>query len=245
MKNTEQDIIFSNKQSQIKDFAFDAQVVEVFPDMISRSVPGYNTIIDTIGRLSQKYVTDNSNIYDLGCSLGAATLAMRKGISASGCQIIGVDNSPAMVERCKMHVNAFKGQTPVEIIEANIQDVALSNASMIVLNFTLQFIEREQRQALMDKIARALKPGGILVLSEKLTSADNTCNEMLIDLHHDFKRANGYSELEISQKRTALENVMLTDTLDVHYTRLTQAGFNHTTPWFQCFNFFSLIAIKA
>lgn len=245
MANSEQDLIFSNKQSQIKDFTFDAQVVEVFPDMISRSVPGYNTIIDTIGRLSQKYVSDNSNVYDLGCSLGAATLAMKKAISAQNCQIIGVDNSPAMVERCKMHVDAFKGETPVNIIEGNIQDVAIENASMVVLNFTLQFIEREQRQALMDKIAKGLKPGGILLLSEKLTAPDPQCNELLIDLHHDFKRANGYSELEISQKRTALENVMLTDSIDEHNQRLTQAGFNHITPWFQCFNFFSLIAIKA
>ena len=140
MQESDTDLIFSNKQSKIKDFAFDAQVVEVFPDMISRSVPGYSTIIDTIGRLSQRYVTDNSQVYDLGCSLGAATLAMRKAITAKNCKIIGIDSSIAMVERCKMHVNAFKGDTPVEIIEGNILDIEIENASMVVLNFTLQFI---------------------------------------------------------------------------------------------------------
>ena len=244
MKTSDTDLIFSNKQSKIKDFAFDAQVVEVFPDMISRSVPGYSTIIDTIGRLSQRYVTDNSQVYDLGCSLGAATLAMRKGIRAQKCKIIGIDSSSAMVERCKMHVNAFKGETPVEIIEANILDIEIKNASMVVLNFTLQFIAPEQRQLLLNKIAQGLNPGGLLLLSEKIAHTDNVCNELLIDLHHDFKRANGYSELEIAQKRTALENVMLTDNLDTHLKRLKLAGFNHNAPWFQCFNFFSLIAIK-
>lgn len=244
MQPSDTDLIFSNKQSQIKDFTFDAQVVEVFPDMISRSVPGYNTIIDTIGRLSQRYVTDNTNIYDLGCSLGAATLAMRKGIQAKDCKIIGVDNSPAMVERCQMHVNAFKGETPVEIIEGNIQDITIENASMVVLNFTLQFIEKSHRQALINKIAQGIKPGGLLVLSEKISNSDPVNNELLIDLHHDFKRANGYSELEIAQKRTALENVMRTDSLEQHTTRLKNAGFNHVSPWFQCFNFFSLVAIK-
>jgi len=239
------DVIFSTKKNQVKDFTFDAQVVEVFPDMISRSVPGYHTIIDTIGRLSQRFVTENTNVYDLGCSLGAATLAMRQAITAKNCRLIGIDNSPAMVERCKMHVNAFKGQTPVDVIEGNMQDIAIENASMVVLNFTLQFIEPEQRQRLINKIAEGLQPGGLLLISEKISDNDAVCRELLTDLHHDFKRANGYSELEIAQKRTALENVMRIDTLEVHQQRLSQAGFTHVSPWFQCFNFFSLIAIKA
>ncbi|WP_281558253.1 carboxy-S-adenosyl-L-methionine synthase CmoA [Thalassomonas sp. RHCl1] len=244
MQKSATDLIYSNPHSQVKDFTFDAQVAEVFPDMISRSVPGYNTIIDTIGRLSQRYVTDKSNVYDLGCSLGAATLAMRRAITAEGCQIIGVDNSPAMVERCKIHIQAFKGQTPVDIRQANIQEIDIENASMVVLNFTLQFIDKSERQALISKIARGLNPGGILVLSEKITQDDSVSRELLTDLHHEFKKANGYSELEVAQKRTALENVMRTDTLETHHQRLTQAGFNHITPWFQCFNFFSLVAIK-
>ncbi|WP_206484361.1 carboxy-S-adenosyl-L-methionine synthase CmoA [Thalassotalea sp. G2M2-11] len=244
MPRSNTDVIFSNKQSKIKDFAFDAQVAEVFPDMISRSVPGYATIIDTIGQLSQHYVSEGSNVYDLGCSLGAATLAMRQAITAKQCKIIGVDNSTAMVERCQRHVNAFKGDTPVEIIEDNILNVEMNNASMAVLNFTLQFIEPDLRQTMINNVAQGLNTGGILVLSEKISSTDDVCDDLLIDLHHNFKRANGYSDLEIAQKRTALENVMRTDDLPTHISRLETAGFTHISPWFQCFNFFSLVAIK-
>ncbi len=244
MHRTDTDLIYSNPHTQVKDFAFDAQVVEVFPDMISRSVPGYNTIIDTIGRLSQRFVQKKTSIYDLGCSLGAATLAIRKGITATNCQIISVDNSPAMVDRCKMHINAFKGDTPVEVIEGNIQDIKIENASMVVLNFTLQFIDKAERQSLINSIASGINSGGILVISEKISHNNSVIDEHLIDLHHDFKRANGYSELEVAQKRTALENVMRTDSIEQHITRLTKAGFKHVSPWFQCFNFVSFIAIK-
>lgn len=244
MPTSDTDLIYSSPKAQVKDFTFDAQVVEVFPDMISRSVPGYNTIIDTIGRLSQQFVKKDTVIYDLGCSLGAATLAMRKKINVPDCKIIAVDNSSAMVERCKMHINAFKGDTEVEVIESNIQDITIKNASMVVLNFTLQFINKADRQALINSIAQGLNPGGLLVISEKISHGDSVIDEHLINLHHDFKRANGYSELEVAQKRTALENVMLTDSVEQHIKRLKTAGFSHVSPWFQCFNFISFIAIK-
>ena len=244
MNQSKPDLIYSSPQSKIKDFSFDAQVVEVFPDMIKRSVPGYSTIIETIGRLSQQYVSNNSNIYDLGCSLGAATLAMRQNIQAKNCQIIAVDNSQAMIERCQMHINAFKGETPCHIIQQDILETVIEQASMVVLNFTLQFIDTNVRQQLINNIAKGLKKGGILVLSEKINHPEQACQQLLTELHHDFKRANGYSDLEIAQKRSALEQVMKPDSLASHFERFEQAGFSHATTWFQCFNFVSMVAIK-
>jgi len=244
MNQSKPDLIYSSPRNQISDFTFDAQVVEVFPDMIKRSVPGYSTIIETIAQLSKHYVTSHSNVYDLGCSLGAATIAMRQAISAEQCQIVAVDNSSAMIERCKMHVNAFKAKTPCQIIEQDVMNTPIENASMVVLNFTLQFLEPEQRKQLLLNIFQGLNRNGILVLSEKVSHGDPSCDQLLTDLHLNFKRANGYSELEIAQKRTALEQVMRTDTLTSHINRLADVGFQHITPWFQCFNFVSMVAIK-
>ncbi|MGL4467109.1 MAG: carboxy-S-adenosyl-L-methionine synthase CmoA, partial [Plesiomonas shigelloides] len=123
--------------------------------------------------------------------------------------------------------------------------VKIENASMVVLNFTLQFLPPDDRQALLNRIYAGLRPGGALVLSEKFSFADQTIGDLLFDMHLDFKRANGYSELEISQKRSALENVMLTDSVETHKARLQQAGFEHAEVWFQCFNFGSMLAIKS
>ncbi|ESF28623.1 tRNA cmo(5)U34 methyltransferase, partial [Salmonella enterica subsp. enterica serovar Tallahassee str. 0012] len=178
-------------------------------------------------------------------SLGAATLSVRRNIRHEHCRIIAVDNSPAMIERCRRHIDAYKAPTPVEVVEGDIRDITIENASMVVLNFTLQFLEPAERQALLDKIYLGLNPGGALVLSEKFSFEDAKVGELLFNMHHDFKRANGYSELEISQKRSMLENVMLTDSVETHKARLRQAGFEHSELWFQCFNFGSLVALKA
>ncbi|EST58712.1 carboxy-S-adenosyl-L-methionine synthase CmoA [Proteus hauseri] len=243
-KSSQQDSLFATPIANLGDWRFDEKVAEVFPDMIKRSVPGYSNIISMIGMLAGRFVTPNSQVYDLGCSLGAATLSMRRNIDATGCKIIGVDNSPAMVERCQRHIDAYKADTPVEIIEGDILNIEINNASMVVLNFTLQFLAPNDRQILLNRIYQGLNPGGVLVLSEKFSFEDKEIGELLFNMHHDFKRANGYSELEISQKRSMLENVMLTDSVETHKTRLHNAGFPHTEVWFQCFNFGSLLAIK-
>ena len=238
------DTIFSAPIEKLGDFTFDEAVAEVFPDMIQRSVPGYSNIITAIGMLAQRFVTDNSNIYDLGCSRGAGILSIRRNINGKQAKIIGVDNSPAMVERCRTHINAYHSDVPVKVLCDDIRQVEIENASMVVLNFTLQFLPRADRLALLKKIHQGLNPNGILVLSEKFTFENETMNELLIDLHHTFKRANGYSELEVSQKRTALEKVMLTDSIETHKQRLQEAGFSQIELWFQCFNFGSMIAVK-
>lgn len=242
---TNQDKLFSAPIDKLGDWTFDERVAEVFPDMIQRSVPGYSNIISMIGMLAERFVQPDSKVYDLGCSLGAATLSMRRNIHVSGCEIIAVDNSPAMVERCRRHIDAFRADTPVNVIEADILDVDLKDASMVVLNFTLQFLQPADRQRLLNQVYKGMRPGAALVLSEKFSFSDADVGELLFNMHHDFKRANGYSELEISQKRSMLENVMLTDSVETHKTRLHQAGFEHAEVWFQCFNFGSLIAIKA
>jgi len=238
------DTIFSAPIDKIGDFTFDERVVEVFPDMIQRSVPGYSNIISAIGMLAERFVKPNTQVYDLGCSLGAATLSIRRHIQQEGCNIIAVDNSHAMVERCKLHVNAYRSDTPVEVIEADIRDIEISNASMVVLNFTLQFLSPEDRYSLLEKIYAGLRPGGILIVSEKFVFNNESAHELLIDLHHDFKRANGYSELEISQKRSAIENVMRPDSIELHKERFAKLGFSSFEVWFQCFNFGSMFAIK-
>ncbi|KPV97715.1 MULTISPECIES: carboxy-S-adenosyl-L-methionine synthase CmoA [Pseudoalteromonas] len=237
------DNIYANQQA-VKDFTFDERVVEVFPDMIQRSVPGYATIVSTMGKLAGQYAQNNSNLYDLGSSLGAVTLSMRRNIDKQNCQIIAVDNSAAMVERCKLHLEGFRSDVPVTVELADINEIEISNASVVALNFTLQFIPQPQRFALLEKIYQGLKPGGVLLLSEKVKGENTLVDDLLIDLHHDFKRANGYSELEISQKRSAIENVMRPETLNAHFERLSEIGFQHTQVWYQCFNFCSMIAIK-
>ena len=240
----DKDKIYSKALAQVADFHFDATVADVFTDMIERSVPGYRSIITMIETLAGHYAQPGSNLYDLGCSLGAATLSMARGLEAEDCTIVAVDNSPAMVERCRSHAKRCHTGAKVMVIEQDLAETAIENASVVVLNFTLQFFPPAERFQLLEKIQRGMRPGGVLILSEKVIFPDAHLDQLLIDIHHDFKRAHGYSDLEISQKRSALENVLIPESIPTHRERLLQAGFSSCDVWFQCFNFMSMLAVK-
>ena len=245
----DEDQIYADDEAVDEPFRFNAAVAQVFPDMLQRSIPGYAASLEAIGSLAARYVRAGTNCYDLGCSLGAATLAMRQGIRVPDCRIIAVDNAEAMVERCEKVIarddEAVGSRTPVDILQGDIRDVPIANASMVVMNYTLQFLDLAGRDALIKKIFDGLQPGGLFLLSEKVIDENQHMEDLLVDLHHEHKRRNAYSELEISRKRAALENVLVPETVAAHRERLNQAGFAHSGVWLRYFNFVSIVAIKS
>ncbi|MDZ4728398.1 MAG: carboxy-S-adenosyl-L-methionine synthase CmoA [Xanthomonadales bacterium] len=244
---SERDRLFEQPPAGMSDFVFDERVVRVFPDMINRSVPGYGLILPMLGVLARRCVRPGSHVYDLGCSLGAVSQVIRQSVTVPNVRIIAVDNSAEMLQRFEadlLDAQSAPDGPEIEMVLGDIATTPISNASFSVLNFTLQFIGREQRQDLLQRIAHGTRSGGVLVLSEKIRFSDEAEQALQTEWHHDFKRAQGYSDLEIARKRDALERVMLPDTENEHLARLQHAGWSKTVRWFQCFNFVSYLAIR-
>ena len=241
--NKKTDTVYSQQQDNIDGFEFNARVADVFENMIERSVPGYGLLLDMIAVLTEKYSQPGTNCYDLGCSLGASTLRIRQNLPQD-CTVIGIDNSAAMVERCKQNMERDHSQATVDIRLENLQETVIENASVVVMNFTLQFIPDEDRAEILKQIVGGLNKGGILILSEKVSFVDGQRQNLMTELHHEFKKHQGYSDLEIAQKRTSLENVLISNTMDEHVSRLKEAGFTTTELCVRCLNFVAFIAIK-
>ncbi|MCB1759123.1 MAG: carboxy-S-adenosyl-L-methionine synthase CmoA [Gammaproteobacteria bacterium] len=235
------DLYRDPEQLPAEDFVFDRQVARVFPDMIRRSVPGYATVVNMTGVLAGVWVQNGSNCYDLGCSLGASALSMAAAIDVPSVRILAIDNSAEMIERAR-RIPRDDDRIAIEWCCADIMEVGIVNASMVVLNYTLQFIPLHLRLELLRRIRAGMRPGAILVLSEKVRFPDATEERLQNEMHHAFKRANGYNELEISRKRSALERVLLPESIAQHRERLASAGFSRCDLWFRCFNFVSMVA---
>ena len=231
-----------NSHNDIANFCFDESVVEVFDDMVKRSVPGYDSMIQMVGLVARMYGKDNTNYYDLGSSTGAITLAISLNNNHKNNKFIAIDNSPDMVKKCQK--NLSKKIDNLEVICEDINETTIQNASIVVLNLTLQFVEVSKRAPLLKKIYDGLNPGGVLIISEKIHFDDNENQKQITQLHLDFKRANGYSELEIANKRQAIENVLISENKKTHIDRLKQCGFKETSCYFQCLNFASFLSVK-
>ena len=229
--------------SVIEAFRFDGTVADVFEDMIERSVPGYRFFLELIGILAKQYAIPGTNCYDLGCSLGASTLQLKHHVPDS-CHVIGIDNSSVMVDRCKVNLAQHHSAASSEIRLGDIREAEIENASIIVLNFTLQFLPNEERLTIFRMIANGLLPGGILLLAEKVTSKNKHHQHLMTRLHHEFKKYHGYSNLEIAQKRAALETVLISNTEDEHRERLFAVGFRQVHLCAQCLNFAAILAVK-
>jgi tRNA (cmo5U34)-methyltransferase len=234
------DNVYVDKQQHIVDFAFNKDVVAVFPDMIRRSVPGYETIIPMTGLIAARHLGDEGTAYDLGCSLGASTLAILQQSKAAKIHVVGIDNSSAMIEEARQQITDSRASFEcADLLSTPVQD-----AKVVVLNFVAQFLEPQERLALFTRLQAEMHPDGLLIVSEKVRNMDDTMQSVFDETHLNWKRANGYSDLEVSQKRQALENVMKVDTEEMQLQRFQEAGFNVAKKWFRCLNWASFLVYK-
>lgn len=237
------DTIF-NTTGDVTPFEFNDTVASVFDDMINRSVPHYRELIDFQSRLAAQFYMDNTEIYDLGCSNGNFAIALMQQMNGRPFRMTAVDNSSPMIELFMKRVGGFDSHNGITPLRADIRDVQMDNASVIIANLTLQFIPLEERDRLVNKIFRALIPGGIFLLTEKTVNSDSEMSMLQQDYYYRFKEDNGYSRIEITRKRDALENVLVPETVEAHMDRLRSAGFSAIEMYFKWFHFTSFLCRK-
>jgi len=224
-----------------KQFEFDEEVAVVFDDMLSRSVPFYDEAMKLTAHFASINVAEGDRVYDLGCSTASLLLQIERQ-SVDGVTLIGIDNSEAMLEQASKKLHAFDSK--IQLDHGDILSYDYQEAAVICSNYTLQFVRPPVRAAFVKKIYNALKPGGLFIFSEKIISKDTLLNKQMIDTYYDYKKAQGYSEYEIVQKREALENVLIPYTEEENIKMLNDAGFKHCDSIFKWVNFETFIAKK-
>ncbi|HLO81386.1 MAG TPA: carboxy-S-adenosyl-L-methionine synthase CmoA [Chitinophagaceae bacterium] len=238
------DTIFNEEIPLVPDFKFTSKVANVFDDMVTRSVPYYPEMQRMIGELAGDHYQPGTVIYDLGCSTGATLIHMDQFVPED-IAFTGVDDSESMLEKCRSKLDEYKIQRKMNLVCADLNDnVHIENASVVVLCLTLQFIRPINRLKLLRQIFNGMNKDGVLILVEKVLAEDSSFNRKFIKYYYDFKRRNNYSELEISQKREALENVLIPYKLSEDITLLKEAGFSNVDTFFKWYNFAGIIAQK-
>jgi tRNA (cmo5U34)-methyltransferase len=241
------DKLFSEPRPKASDFNFGKETTAVFDDMVDRSVPFYGEIQRMVGELVGDFVVDGSNVYDLGCATGTTLVALKPHIpeAMAGLRFVGIDNSPAMLEKAneKLTAHQFRHKFELKCEDLN-GGVEISNASVVLMVLTLQFIRPLYRNQLVESLYRGLNPNGALIIVEKVLGEDSTFNRLFIQHYYEMKKRHGYSEMEIAQKREALENVLIPYRLKENEHLLRRAGFQQVDVFFKWYNFCGVIAVK-
>jgi tRNA (cmo5U34)-methyltransferase len=238
------DHIFAEPVERTRDFAFDRRTAEVFDDMLGRSVPFYDEIQRMTGEIAADFAAPGTNLYDLGCSTGT-TLAELEPLVDPTVRFIGVDSSAEMLEKAREKLGRFPPARRRDLVRADLHELpTIENASVVILTLTLQFVRPLHRQQLIHTICEGTTEQGCLVLVEKLTEADTLFNRLFIKYYYNMKRRNGYSELEIAQKREALENVLIPYHLEENRDLVLRAGYTKFQMFFRWYNFCGMLAVK-
>jgi tRNA (cmo5U34)-methyltransferase len=239
--NSTKDRVFNTPQENIAPFEFNENVAQVFDDMISRSIPFYAEIHKLIIDMCLRHYKAQGNIVDLGCSTGTTIALLDQAFGDKNPQYVGIDLSVPMIELAKQKCSTVKN---CQFLVEDMTQYSFENAEVVILNYTLQFLKKEGRLPLLKKIYNSLPKGGVIIISEKITVPDQDFESLITDLYYDFKRRNGYSELEISQKREALENVLEPISPKEQLAMIQEAGFSKSDMLFRWYNFASYVGIK-
>lgn len=234
--------------SPVSPFTFNGPVASVFDDMADRSIPFYDVVQGLTAELVSRFVKPGSLVYDLGCSTGNTMVRLLETFlqyAIDDIQLVGIDASEDMCAKAQEKVSTFcERRRGVTVLCAELRRVELKPATAIVMNYTLHFLRPQDRAALLSHIYQALLPGGILIVSDKTLQSSTTAGRAFAEIYYDFKRSHGYSELEISQKREALENVLVPYRAEEEVDLLRSVGFESVDPFFTWCNFTSFLCIK-
>lgn len=238
------DQVFKEPMNKSTDFKFDAQVADVFNDMVTRSVPYYIEMQRMMAEIIPDYVQPNTSVYDLGCSTGTTLLSLDKLLDQS-VRFVGVDSSGEMIENAEKNFRNNGLTRQYNLIRTDLcEPFEIRNASVVVMCLTLQFIRPLYRQKMLESVYQQMNDGACLILIEKILAEDADLNRQFINYYYNLKRRNSYDEMEISQKREALENVLIPYKLSENIAMLEESGFSKTEVFFKWYNFAGIIAIK-
>lgn len=239
-----EDKVFKEEINTVADFKFGSTVANVFDDMVSRSVPYYGEMQRMISELAADYAKPGADVYDLGCATGTTLIGMNTAVPKD-IRFIGIDDSPEMLDKCQVKLIEADFSRPFELRVADLNStVEITNASVVVLCLTLQFVRPIYREKLLKSVFDGLESGGVLILVEKVLAEDSVFNREFIKHYYNYKRRNHYSDMEISQKREALENILIPYKLSENIAMLRDIGFDNCEVFFKWYNFSGLIARK-
>lgn len=228
----------------VGSWTFDAEVADVFSDMLKRSIPNYEIMRELVFDIAVRTTPADSYVVDLGCSNGESLAPLVRHLGERN-RYIGVDASEPMVAAARERFREEINKNLVEIQQLDLRvDYPKVNAGVTLSILTLQFVPINYRQLLCHKIYASTLQRGVFLLVEKVIGETDHIDNLMIRWYEEKKARSGYSSLEIAEKRKSLEGVLVPLKPSWNLQLLREAGFRKIDCFWRCMNFAGWIAVK-
>jgi len=222
---------------------FDSGVTECFEDMLRRSIPQYDVMRRAVFDLTGQYRVRDTAIVDLGASRGDGLEPMLK---EWGCynQWIAVEVSEPMLEVLRQRFSGWISNGVLQVLDTDLTETFPPvDASVVLSVLTLQFIPIECRVQLLQRAFDALRPGGAMIVVEKVLGDTAPLDDVFVALYYGFK-GESYTEDEIQRKRMSLRGVLVPLTAQWNVEMLRRVGFRQVDCFWRWMNFAGWVAVK-
>lgn len=223
----------------IKSEPFSFDTIKEFDQHIEQSIPDFGKLSEIILNLASYFLKSGSRVYDLGCSTGIMLSKLNHRYQSETFDMVGFDVSANLLG---------KYATPAPNLRFEQQDITapefqLEPCDMVLSIFTLQFLPLKERAALLEKVYGALRPGGALILAEKIYLTSGYLQDVFCFSHYDYKRES-FTASEIVSKQHDLRRIMHPQGEQLNVAMLKTAGFRSVTPFWQALLFKAWVCVK-
>jgi tRNA (cmo5U34)-methyltransferase len=226
-------------------FSFTGKTTKYFDTHISKSIPFFLESHKLISKLSTFFVSNESTVYDLGCSTGLSLRAIADHNLNKRFKIVGIDLSKDMINKAKINTNKKKyNKIKINYLCNDVLKIKLDKSDLIISNYFIQFIHPKKRQKIFDKIYNSLNYGGGFIFFEKTRGPDARFQDMFTQLYNDYKSDSGFTEKEILNKTKSIRGYLEPFTEKANIDFLKRAGFKDYTTVFKYYSFQGFLAIK-
>lgn len=243
MKNSlNKKILIDNKLTAVEgDWQFNSSVAKVFDKHVRKSIPFYDEIQKDVSRLSEWFIKDGSNYYDIGCSTGETIYNIFKRHNKKDIKIYGLDIQRKMLQLARVRNKSKK----IQFLKKDLtQKIKLKKNDFTTSLFTMCFLKKNKRQELLKTIFESLNSQGAFIFVEKINSNNSYNQSMFTEIYYDFKIDNKLSRSHIINKAKSLRGVMKPLTEEENIKMLKKIGFKKVEVFFKWFHFTGILAIK-
>lgn len=182
-----------------RNWTFETQeVAEGFDRHVREQLPWYDLATNAVAHIARHYIPEGGTVLDLGASTGNVGRAISETLNDRGATLVPVDRAESMRAQ-------YRG--PGDFVAADLRTYDPPAHDLSIAFLCLMFLPVADRAALIARLYASLKPGGAILMFDRMEAVSGYAATVLWRLTLAGKVAARVDPAEIIAKELSLMGV--------------------------------------